>query len=542
MQTAVVNAKVYMEAGRFASALLIEDGVIQKTGETDEILNAADCTAQVIDAGGRLVLPGMNDSHQHLFNLGRRLSTLNLSGARSIDDVIAMGRQFIAEHPEARGGLRAAGWNQDYFTDEKRLLNRFDLDRISAEIPLFFTRICGHIGAANSAALQKAGITAQTPQPEGGRFGTLPDGTPDGIFNEHALDMMDDVIPPETEEQCLRQVLKALGYAVSVGLTSVQSNDAGQGDGGLAFRMMRRLRDEGRLPLRYRHQVSFTSPEAFSEYLGNEYAPELNDDRLSVGPLKLFKDGSLGARTALLRSDYCDDPGNRGVEALTDGEMDALCALAQRHGVQVITHVIGDGAVQKTLDTYEKVLDGRPNDLRHGLVHCQITDRAQLERIGRLGILTLAQPIFLHYDSHIVESRVGHDLAQTSYAFKTLAELGSPVSFGTDSPVEDCNPFPCIAAAVTRQDPDGFPEGGYVPAERMSVAQAVDCYTAGSAYAEFCERKKGRLQPGFWADLIIVDRDIFEIDPRQIGQTQVLLTMTGGEVVYRRPAGQGKKG
>ncbi len=542
MQTAVVNAKVYMEAGRFASALLIEDGVIQKTGETDEILNAADCTAQVIDAGGRLVLPGMNDSHQHLFNLGRRLSTLNLSGARSIDDVIAMGRQFIAEHPEARGGLRAAGWNQDYFTDEKRLLNRFDLDRISAEIPLFFTRICGHIGAANSAALQKAGITAQTPQPEGGRFGTLPDGTPDGIFNEHALDMMDDVIPPETEEQCLRQVLKALGYAVSVGLTSVQSNDAGQGDGGLAFRMMRRLRDEGRLPLRYRHQVSFTSPEAFSEYLGNEYDPELNDDRLSVGPLKLFKDGSLGARTALLRSDYCDDPGNRGVEALTDGEMDALCALAQRHGVQVITHVIGDGAVQKTLDTYEKVLDGRPNDLRHGLVHCQITDRAQLERIGRLGILTLAQPIFLHYDSHIVESRVGHDLAQTSYAFKTLAELGSPVSFGTDSPVEDCNPFPCIAAAVTRQDPDGFPEGGYVPAERMSVAQAVDCYTAGSAYAEFCERKKGRLQPGFWADLIIVDRDIFEIDPRQIGQTQVLLTMTGGEVVYRRPAGQGKKG
>ena len=542
MQTAVVNAKVYMEAGRFASALLIEDGVIQKTGETDEILNAADCTAQVIDAGGRLVLPGMNDSHQHLFNLGRRLSTLNLSGARSIDDVIAMGRQFIAEHPEARGGLRAAGWNQDYFTDEKRLLNRFDLDRISAEIPLFFTRICGHIGAANSAALQKAGITAQTPQPEGGRFGTLPDGTPDGIFNEHALDMMDNVIPPETEEQCLRQVLKALGYAVSVGLTSVQSNDAGQGDGGLAFRMMRRLRDEGRLPLRYRHQVSFTSPEAFSEYLGNEYDPELNDDRLSVGPLKLFKDGSLGARTALLRSDYCDDPGNRGVEALTDGEMDALCALAQRHGVQVITHVIGDGAVQKTLDTYEKVLDGRPNDLRHGLVHCQITDRAQLERIGRLGILTLAQPIFLHYDSHIVESRVGHDLAQTSYAFKTLAELGSPVSFGTDSPVEDCNPFPCIAAAVTRQDPDGFPEGGYVPAERMSVAQAVDCYTAGSAYAEFCERKKGRLQPGFWADLIIVDRDIFEIDPRQIGQTKVLLTMTGGEVVYRRPAGQGKKG
>ena len=354
--------------------------------------------------------------------------------------------------------------------------------------------------------------------------------------------MLDDVIPPETEEQRLNQVLQALDYAVSVGLTSVQSNDAGQGDGGQIFRIMRRLCDEGRLPLRYRHQVSFSSPDAFREYLANEYDPEINDDRLAVGPLKLFKDGSLGARTALLRNDYCDDPGNRGVEALSDAEMDALCDLAQRHGVQVVTHVIGDGAVQKTLDTYEKVLAGRPNDLRHGLVHCQITDRAQLERIGRLGILTLAQPVFIHYDSHIVESRVGHDLAQTSYAFKTLAKLGSPVSFGTDSPVEDCNPFPCIAAAVNRQDPDGFPEGGYVPSERMSVAQAVDCYTAGSAYAEFCETRKGRLKPGFWADLIVVDRDIFEIDSHLIGQTKVLLTMTDGEVVYQRPNGVEKKG
>ena len=542
MQTAVVNAKIYVEEGRFASALLIENGVIQRVGETAGILAEADRNAQVIDAGGRLVLPGMNDSHQHLFNLGRRLSTLNLSGARSIDEIVERGRKFIAEHPEACSGLRAAGWNQDYFTDEKRLLNRFDLDRISTEIPLVFRRICGHIGAANTAALNKAGITGQTPQPEGGRFGLLPDGTPDGIFNEHALDMLDDVIPPETEEQRLNQVLQALDYAVSVGLTSVQSNDAGQGDGGQIFRIMRRLCDEGRLPLRYRHQVSFSSPDAFREYLANEYDPETNDDRLAVGPLKLCKDGSLGARTALLRNDYCDDPGNHGVEALSDAEMDALCDLAQRHGVQVVTHVIGDGAVQKTLDTYEKVLAGRPNDLRHGLVHCQITDRAQLERIGRLGILTLAQPVFIHYDSHIVESRVGHDLAQTSYAFKTLAKLGSPVSFGTDSPVEDCNPFPCIAAAVNRQDPDGLPEGGYVPSERMSVAQAVDCYTAGSAYAEFCETRKGRLKPGFWADLIVVDRDIFEIDSHLIGQTKVLLTMTDGEVVYQRPNGVEKKG
>lgn len=542
MQTAVVNGKIYVEEGRFETALLIENGVIQAVGATDEILRHADKNVKIIDAEGRLVLPGMNDSHQHLFNVGRRLSTLNLSAARSIDEIVEMGRRFIAEHPKARSGLRGAGWNQDYFTDEKRLLNRHDLDRISTEIPLFFTRICGHIGAANSAALQKAGITAATPQPEGGQFGLLPDGAPNGIFSEHAMEMMDSAIPPETEEQCEAQVKKALAYAVSVGLTSVQSNDAGQDDGGVPFRIMRRLHDAGKLPLRYRHQTSFSEAGAFRAYLENDYRPETNDDRLAIGPLKLFKDGSLGARTALLRQDYCDDPGNRGVEALSDAEMEAMCTLAQQHGVQVVTHVIGDGAVEQTLNTYEKVLSGHPNRLRHGLVHCQITDRAQLERIGRLGILTLAQPIFIHYDSHIVESRVGKTLMQTSYAFKTLAALGSPVSFGTDAPVEDCNPFPCIAAAVNRTDPDGFPQGGFVPGERMSVSQAVDCYTAGSAYAEFCEEKKGRLKPGFLADLIVVDRDIFTIDPGQIGQTQVLLTMTGGEIVYQRPEEQDRKG
>ncbi len=534
MQTAVVNAKVYVRDGQFESALLIENGVIAAVGSDEAIKERVGKGARVVDAGGRLVLPGMNDSHQHLFCIGQDLATLDLRGARSIDEIVDRGRRFIEENPGSRGGICASGWNQDYFTGEKRVLNRFDLDRISTEIPLYFTRICCHIAAANTAALQKAGITGDTTQPEGGHFGLSPDGTPDGVLHERALEMVERIIPPVDEETWLHRVQKAAQYAVSVGLTSVQSNDVGQGqiDGALAFRVINRLHQSGRLPVRYRHQLAFYSGEAFRTYLEHEYRPQDNDGRLAVGPLKLFKDGSLGARTALMRQDYCDDPGNRGLETISDAEMDEMCALAQKHGMQVITHVIGDGAIEKTLNAYEKVLAGGPNTLRHGLVHCQITDRPQLERIARMGILTLAQPVFLHYDSHIVESRVGRALAQTSYAFRTLSELGSPVSFGSDSPVEDCNPFPGIAAAVNRTDPDGFPQGGYVPGERMTVAQAVDCYTVGSAYAEFCEEKKGRLLPGYWADLIVVDRDIFSIDPREIGKTRVLMTMTGGDIVY----------
>ncbi len=533
MQTVILNAKIYIEKGRFVPAMLINGNRIALVGTEDEVRAAAAPGAGVIDAEGKLILPGMNDSHQHLFNVGQRLTTLDLGPARSIADVIDMGRRFLAEHPEQRAGLYAAGWNQDNFSDVQRPLNRHDLDCISREIPLYFERICGHIAAANTCALALAGIAPGSPQPEGGCYDVGPDGLPDGVLREHATDLVSAVMPKPTEAVWRDRVLRALDYAVSVGLTSVQSNDASQGNIDMPFSILRELRQEGRLPLRYRHQVSFHSADAFAAYIKDHYRPTVNDDRLAVGPLKLFKDGSLGARTALLRNDYCDDAGNRGVEALSDKETDALCALAQKNGVQVVTHVIGDGAVEKMLCSYEKILAGRPNTLRHGLVHCQITDAQQLERIGKMGILTLVQPIFLHYDSRIVHSRVGAQLAGTSYAFRTLMQQGSSLSFGTDAPVEDCNPFPCIAAAVNRTDEKGLPAGGFNPGERMTVAQAVDSYTCGSAYAEFCERDKGRLKPGYLADLIMVDRDIFAIDPLEIGAARVLLTMVGGEVVYQ---------
>ena len=235
-----------------------------------------------------------------------------------------------------------------------------------------------------------------------------------------------------------------------------------------------------------------------------------------------------------MRHEYLDDPGNYGVEATHDEEMLEMCRMADGAGIQVVTHVIGDKAIEDTVRCYESVLHGGKNPLRHGLVHCQITDMPLLERIVRDDILALYQPIFLDYDMHAVISRCGEELSSTSYAFGTMARLNAKVSYGTDCPVEDCNPFPNIYSAVTRKDKNGWPEGGFFPKECVDVYTAIDAYTAGSAYAQFMENEKGRIKPGFMADMVMLDKDIFTCDPMEIRNILPVMTIVGGEIVYER--------
>lgn len=536
MKSIIYNGKIYIEGEHFEEAVLISDGIIEKTGTNEEILSAAPADWEKIDAQGKTLLPGMNDSHQHLGAIGEWMALVDLSGAASIDEIIERGRRFIEENPDSvKKGMQGTGWNQDYFTDEKRLINRHDLDRISTEIPIVFERICGHIVSANTKAIEMAGITGKTPQFEGGVFEIGEDGEPNGIFSENARSEIFKVIPSFSREELKKFYIRAMEYAVSVGLTSVQSNDARENNYKEIFELMHSLYDEGKMLLRYRHQFSFRNLEDFKEFLDTEFKMGKYDNKiLSLGPLKLFKDGSLGARTALMRNEYSDDPGNYGVEAISGEQMDEMCSLAQDKGIQVITHVIGDGAIDQTITSYEKQIKDRGNILRHGIVHCQITDYPMLERIAKLDILAMVQPIFLNYDLHIVESRAGKKLASTSYAFNTLDRLGAHVSYGTDAPIEDCNPFQNIYSAVTRKDLSGFPEGGFYPEECVGVVKAIDNYTIGSAYAEFQENVKGRIKPGYYADLIIIDRDIFTIPADEIKDIKVELTMVDGRVVYRK--------
>lgn len=540
MRTALYNGKFYLERGVFSQAVLVEDELIHMVGTDEEILGCSGLDEK-IDCKGRTVIPGINDSHLHLLMVGVSLSQVRINSCTSIGQIIESCRTFVANNPETlENGLLGMGWNQDFFTSgEIRMPNRHDLDQISTEFPILLYRVCGHIAAANTAAIQRLGLTGESPQFEGGFFEIGEDGYPAGIFAENACDHIRSVFPNPSAEAFKQMLAKAMRYAVSRGVTSVQSNDAGSMyvETREGLDLLRQLYDEGNGILRYHHQISFKNPEEFREFVeSGDYRNGRYEKPgwLTLGPLKLFKDGSLGARTAMIRNGYQDDPGNYGVETNSNDVMSRYCKIAADAGIPIATHAIGDKAIEQTLDVYEGILVNGKNPLRHSIVHCQITDRAILERIARMGILVQYQPVFLDYDMDMAESRVGTELASTSYAHRTLAELGGSISYGTDSPVEDCNPFECMFSAVTRRDRSGKHQNAFFPQECVDIEMAVDAYTAGSAYCQKMESIKGRIREGSYADLVILDRDIFTVRPDEIKDILPAATMIGGKIVFQK--------
>ena len=408
MKRILHHGKVYVEKDVFSEAVFIEDGIIKAVGSNDDILGMADGETELTDCGGKTLIPGLNDSHMHFMQLGETRNQADIDGVPSIDEMISRCRAFIEEHPEhVRNGLHAIGWNQDLFTDEQRMPDRHDLDKISTEFPVVLERVCGHIVSSNTKAIEMLGIDGDSPQFPDGDFLIGEDGYPNGIFTANACNYVKTLIPDFTMEERRKMLVETMEYAVSCGITSVQSNDVGTTfmDGPAAFAMFRDVYDSGEALLRYRHQVCFNDLQQFEQYLTEgefakgEYGA---DSWLTLGPLKLFKDGSLGARTALMRQGYVNDPENHGLEWIKEADMEAYCQLAKKYGLQVVTHCIGDMAVEKTMDCYERAFVEGENKLRHGLIHCQITDEGLVRRIAEKDILVFAQPIFLDYDMQTV--------------------------------------------------------------------------------------------------------------------------------------------
>jgi len=529
LHTILKNGKIYIEKGVFAEALLIEDGTIKAFGSNEEILKTkADA---IVDLHGQTVLPGLNDSHMHLAGVGDAMTSCNLNAARSLDDIVTFGKDFLGnnELPYING----RGWNQDYFTTgEKRLINRYDLDKISTDIPIVFTRVCGHVAVGNTKALEVIGVDENS-HVDGGEILLGEDGKVNGIFTENATALIQGAIPNKNATKKEIDFLKAAETAISMGITSVQSNDVSSKAKDM-FEIINNIYGNNKTKLRYGHQFNFQNMEDLNEYIEAEHNTQYDEKFLSKGALKLFIDGSLGARTALMLDDYNDAPGIKGVQVLTNEQLQAIVDLAAANDIRIVTHAIGDGAIDQIINAYENVIKNGDNKLRHGIVHCQITSMEQLERIAKLQIAVMYQPIFLDYDIQIVEDRAGKKLASTSYAFNTLYKLGAPISMGTDSPVESFNPFPNIYCAVNRLRLNGEPEGGFYPNEKMELEDVIDCYTIGSAYNEFKEDFKGRLKPGYVADLIVLDSDIFTIDPIAIKDIKVEKTMIDGTFVFER--------
>ena len=534
MQKVIYNGKIYIENDHFEEAILIDDNMITMIGSNEEVLMSAE-NAILIDCEGKTVIPGLNDAHLHLLNMALGSAQVQLNHCRSISDLIDSGRFFIKENPElTKDGLGGRGWNQDYFNDQ-RMPDRHDLDKISTTIPIVLRRVCGHSLVTNTKAITMLGLDHSSEQFEGGTFEVDEYGYPTGIFTEKACEKPLALLPTVDLATIRKLLIKTMEQAVAQGITSVQSNDISDfNEDASLIRLIEDIYQQEEAPLRYRFQVCFNDLNSFENTIKTK-AYHLNIDHpwLKLGPLKLYKDGSLGARTALMRNPYKDDLKNYGIEVLSDQEVLAYCKLAEANRIQVFTHVIGDKATASLIDIYQQVIT-KSNRNRHSLVHLQITDRAQLETIADMQIGVIYQPIFLQYDLHIVDKRIDEKLASTSYAFNTLAELNGKIAYSTDSPVEACNPFYNIYCAVLRQDYNGYPEEGFYPKERVDVAKAIDAYTLGSAYVEFAEKNKGRLLVGYEADLVVLDQDIFTIEAKNIKDIKPLLTMVDGNIVYRK--------
>ena len=532
MKTVIKNAKIYTPRG-IKHGITIEDDRIIGFDESEQATRepADSQPAELeIDARGKTVVAGFHDSHMHLLGIGRMLSILRLQEARSIADIVRLGRQYIAANPD-KDHIIGRGWNQDYFTDGSAIPTKDDLDRICTDRPIVLTRVCGHIGTANSKALEMAGVTKDTPDPDGGVFVRDAQGAPNGILHETALDYVQRIFPDISEAEIEQYFRKAMDYVSALGITAVQVNDLYAANQEKVLRVLNRLDRNGELKVRVFHQFTYEDEQALEAFLRVWADSELFSDRHRLSALKLYKDGSLGARTALMRRPYRDDPTTRGVETLSDEKMKALGLIAKKYNLPLVVHAIGDGAIAQTIDVMAAINEAG-NPLRSGLIHHQITDLELLRKTAKQHLHVFYQPIFLHYDMHVLADRVGTELTATSYAFKTQMDLGARTSYGTDAPIEDPNPLACLYCAVTRKDLTGNPPEGFVATERVTVAEALANYSEASAYAVRMEDRLGRLDVGYYADLAILSDDPYAVEPDAIKDIQVLLTMMNGQVTF----------
>lgn len=527
MKTLFYNGKIYKGHSQFATHFVVDGDQVMTPSSIplESLINICD---DAIDLQGKCVIPGFNDCHLHFASVGEWMDALNLSPLTSIDAIVEKAKTYAPFD-----FLAGRGWNEDLFTEgEKRPLTRYDLDRISTAFPIVFTRVCGHVAVCNSKAIEMLNIDETTTVIEGELLkDTL--GKLNGLFTENAIKLLQPLYPEKNDALRKRHLKKAMSHANAFGITSVQSNDIMDPSHVPFFDCVKALQQEKALTVRYTFQFNFQDDADFEHYLETEFPKDDYDDIwISKGALKLYKDGSLGGRTALLRAPYHDAPDTRGVDTLLQERFEKLCTMAHQNGIQVIVHAIGDAAIEACIDLFEKLNGGHDNPLRHGIVHCQITDGPLLERIRKNHLTVFFQPIFIDYDHQIVYSRVGETLADTSYAIGTMVKNGTAIGFSTDAPVESVNPFDNLYCAVTRK---GIGKSFvYNTSEAIDLETAIDAYTSGSAYVEHKEKVKGTLENGHFADFAILDRDLFTLEPEEWRQTQVLETYVGGQCVYKK--------
>jgi predicted amidohydrolase YtcJ len=529
------NGVIYTGAGfaedkpETVEAMAIRGGKILAVGSNQAIMRLAGPYTRKRDLNTRsgvFVFPGFNDAHTHLGEAGHKKLNVDLTGVQSLAEMLAKVNSF-GEHAPAGSWLTGGNWDQTLWT-QKILPTRQELDKVTGDHPAYLDRIDGHIGIANSAALAAAGITGKTPPPQGGAIDLDASGEPTGILRESAQEMVYKVIPPPSHEERRKGDELAIGDALAHGVTSVQDFSNWQD-----FLVFEELEKENKLHLRISEWLPFVASP--SDLIGMRDHHDPNDPMLHTGMLKGFLDGSLGSRTAALKAPYTDDPGNTGLPQYTQDQLNRMATERVALGFQLGFHAIGDKANAMALDAFEitrrtryPMLEGLPP--RNRIEHAQVVDPADIPRFAHLGIIASMQPSHLLTDMNWAEDRLGPQRAAYSYAWKAFLDAGVPLAFGTDYPVEPITPFRGLYAAVTRKNEAGTKE--YFLGNKITRGQALFAYTQGSAYAEFSEKHKGKLLPGYDADFILVDCDLYTVDAPALLRTVVLETFVSGQQAF----------
>ncbi|HXH90048.1 MAG TPA: amidohydrolase [Thermoanaerobaculia bacterium] len=502
-------------------SVVTANGTIVAAGPADAI-RAAHPNARVVDVHGTTVMPGLTDAHGHLYGLGLSLDTVNVIGTTSYDEVIAKVRDR-AQRASAGDWILGRGWDQNHWPG-KQFPTAAPLDAAISDHPVWIRRVDGHAGIANSAAMRAAGVTAATPDPEGGRVLRDAAGNPTGVFIDGAMSLIDSKVPAPSPELRKARVLAAAQAIAENGLTEMHDAGAEQA----TITAIQQLIDEHKFPIRV-YLMLTDEPALLESWFARK--PLIGyGGRLTVRSVKMYADGALGSRGAALLAPYSDDPSNSGLLISKTEHMLEVARRARAVGYQANTHAIGDRGVRNVIDAYEQA-GATPSD-RFRIEHLQVVAPSDFSRLAPHGIIASMQPTHATSDMGWAEDRLGSERIKGAYAWRTVLNSGARLALGSDFPVEFVNPFFGIYSAVTRQDQKGNPPGGWYPDQKLTLAEAIRGFTSDAAYAAFEESSRGTIEPGKLADLTIVEGDLYAAPQSSLFATKVRYTVVGGEVVY----------
>jgi predicted amidohydrolase YtcJ len=540
----LTNGKIFTAdaRGTISEAVAIENDRIVAVGTNAGIVRDY-AAARVIDLKGRLVTPGFNDAHIHFIGGGLSLLRVELVGARTLEEAKARIAAKVRELPPG-AWILGRGWDHTLWGGQWP--TKADLDAVAPNNPVFVQRVDGHVSWANSLALKQANVTRETRAPEGGEILHDAGGEPTGILKETAAGLVGRVVPLPTRAERMQAAERALAEARRYGITSIQDNSGYE-----SIELYRELLGAGKLTVRVAEWQNFEDAVEKLKQQRAEFASFKIDPLLMrLTALKGYVDGTLGSRTAAMLAPFADDPHNSGIPRRPPEELTRMIVERAQAEFQIALHAIGDRANRMALEGFQaalkqhptiKFVEGSIHDLkvsdvspRHRIEHSQIVAPTDFARFRSLGVIASMQPSHAISDKRWAQDRLGEYRVQGAYAWHKMQAHGVHVAFGTDWPVEPINPYLGLYAAVTRQSTEGDPAGGWWPQERLSIADAIRCYTAESAYASFEEKEKGQIVTGMLADLVVHTRDLLTIKPEEILQTEADITILGGRVVYEK--------